>query len=236
VSISCVLVAEVVDKSGFFLAATSSNLFVDELLFSTIGLLVLKIFIDFIAISMNFDFFINCTLLSRGEDSLERLRASFVDFIHDDLALEVLELTGITDVSLLFWRFIDVLKVALEFSLRYLLQSGFIGRWWFCAFYRMYSWFECVLTWRHSIDEVEVQGAFSIVVRILEVLMDELVARGLRITRFVFVWRLCLDFLFALHVWVDGLRLGRLLYLEATGQALPHLLSDFLNLNLRSTI
>ena len=93
-----------------------------------------------------------------------------------------------------------------------------------------------MLTWRHSIDEVEVQGGFSIVVRILEVLMDELAVRGLRITRFVFVGRLCLDFLFAFHVWVDGLWLGRLLYLEATGQALPHLLSDFLNLNLRATI
>ena len=136
-SISCVLVAKVIGQSGFFLMATSSDLLVDELLFSTIGFLVLEIFIDFIAISMNFNFFINCTLLSHGEDGLKRLRACFVDFIDDDLALEVLELTGITDISLLFWRFIDVLKVALEFSLRYLLQSGFIGRWWFCAFYRM---------------------------------------------------------------------------------------------------
>ena len=60
---SCILVAKVIGQSGFFLMVTSSDLLVDELLFSTIGLLVLEIFINFIIISMNFDFFFNCTLL-----------------------------------------------------------------------------------------------------------------------------------------------------------------------------
>ena len=97
--------------------------------------------------------------------------ALFAGLISHDLALYVFELAGITNISLPRYRLIDVLKVTLEFGLRYLFQSGFVGQCLLCAFSlcRM-----TLLTRRYSIDEVEVQGAFCIVIRVLEVLMDKL--------------------------------------------------------------